>query len=115
MPEDDCIFCKIAAGHVPSQKVYEDGEVVAFPDIHPLAPVHLLVIPRRHVGALADADGDSRALAGRCFAAAVEVAYAAGLAEGGYRLVANQGANAGQEVAHLHIHVLGGRSLGSLG
>lgn len=108
---DDCLFCKIADGRIPSDRVYEDDEVVAFRDIDPQAPVHVLVIPRRHIesaDALAAADA---ATVMAMFAAAQRVARALGVAESGYRLVTNIGADAGQSVQHLHLHLLGGRSL----
>lgn len=108
---DDCLFCKIADGRIPSDRVYEDDEVVAFRDIDPQAPVHVLVIPRRHIesaDALAAADA---ATVMAMFAAAQRVARALGVAESGYRLVTNIGADAGQSVPHLHLHLLGGRSL----
>lgn len=108
---DDCLFCKIADGRIPSDRVYEDDEVVAFRDIDPQAPVHVLVIPRRHIesaDALAAADAPTVMA---MFAAAQRVARALGVAESGYRLVTNIGADAGQSVQHLHLHLLGGRSL----
>lgn len=108
---DDCLFCRIADGRIPSDRVYEDDEVVAFRDIDPQAPVHVLVIPRRHIesaDALAAADA---ATVMAMFAAAQRVARALGVAESGYRLVTNIGADAGQSVQHLHLHLLGGRSL----
>ncbi|HET8654808.1 MAG TPA: histidine triad nucleotide-binding protein [Longimicrobiaceae bacterium] len=109
---DDCVFCRIAAGEIPAGIVYQDDAVVAFRDIHPQMPVHVLVVPRRHVGsidALTDADRD---LAGRLLTAVPEVARALGGLENGYRVIANNGADAGQTVHHLHLHVLGGRALG---
>jgi histidine triad (HIT) family protein len=108
--EADCLFCRIVAGAIPSDRVYEDDETVAFRDIAPQAPTHVLVIPRRHVAdahALTDADD---ALLGRLFAAARRVADDADLADG-YRVVTNVGEDAGQSVNHLHLHVLGGRSM----
>ena len=105
----DCIFCGIAAHAVPSQIVHEDDDVLAFADLRPVAPLHVLVIPKRHVASLADADPE---LAGKVAAAAARVARDAGYAERGYRVVANVGPDAGQSVDHLHFHVLAGRSLG---
>ena len=101
----DCIFCQIASGAMATPLVYEDEEIVAFRDIQPQAPVHLLVVPRRHIGSLKEAD-DERLL-GRLLAAARKAAASAGLAQ--YRVVINTGAEAGQSVPHLHLHVLGGR------
>ncbi len=107
----DCIFCKIAAGEIPSKLVYQDDQVVAFPDIHPAAPVHVLVVPRKHVQSVAHlADGDLE-LAGRLLLAARTVAEQAGVAESGYRVVINIGDEGGQTVPHLHLHVIGGRQL----
>ncbi len=105
----DCIFCRIAAHEAPATIVHEDDAVVAFEDIGHRAPFHVLVIPRRHVASLADADAET---IGRVGAAAAGVAKAAGYLETGYRVVANVGPDAGQSVPHLHFHVLGGRSLG---
>lgn len=105
-----CIFCRIAAKDVPATIVYEDGDVVAFRDLSPQAPVHVLVIPRRHVGSLNDMVESDAALLGAMMLAAKRVAAEAGLATG-YRVVANSGPDAGQSVAHLHFHVLGGRPM----
>ncbi len=102
---EDCIFCRIAAGALPTPLVYEDADAVAFRDIQPQAPVHLLVVPRRHVASLNEADDG--ALLGRLLLAARKAAALEGLAQ--YRLVINCGEQAGQSVFHLHVHVLGGR------
>ncbi len=110
----DCLFCRIVAGEVPATVVHETAGTVAFRDIDPKAPVHVLVIPRDHyptIGALAAADP---ALAGEVAASAAQVAAAEGLDERGYRLLFNTGADAGQEVFHVHGHVLGGRLLGPM-
>ena len=107
----DCVFCRIAARELPSECVYEDPEVLAFRDIHPLAPTHVLVVPKKHVPSLHDLQ-DAR-LAGALLSAAAEVARQAGL-ERGWRLIANCGEHGGQEVDHLHLHVLGGRPLGRM-
>ncbi len=109
---NDCLFCKIAAGEIPSTTVYEDDEVMAFLDIAPQAPTHVVLIPKRHIpsaGALTRADD---ALLGRLFAAARQLADELGIAEGGYRIVTNIGKDGGQSVGHLHFHLLGGRALG---
>lgn len=106
-----CLFCDIAAGTVPATVVYETERTLAFRDLGPVAPTHVLVIPRDHfasAGELAEADP---AYAGELLAAAAQVAHQEGLS-GGYRIVTNTGADAGQSVGHLHLHVLGGRSLG---
>lgn len=105
----DCIFCKIAAHEAPATIVHEDEDVVAFEDLGHRAPLHVLVIPRRHVASLAEADA---ATAGKVAAAAARVAREAGYAERGYRVVTNVGPDAGQSVPHLHFHVLAGRPLG---
>ncbi|MBW5444892.1 HIT domain-containing protein [Cohnella sp. CFH 77786] len=110
----DCIFCKIAEGTIPSRKVYEDDHVLAFHDIQPQAPVHLLVIPRKHVASLDDAAPEDAELLGRAMLAAKQVAREAGLGENGYRVVTNIGPHAGQVVFHLHLHVLGGEKLAGL-
>ncbi|MDQ3804447.1 MAG: histidine triad nucleotide-binding protein [Acidobacteriota bacterium] len=111
MAEQNCIFCKIAAGEIPAQLVYEDEAAVAFRDINPQAPAHVLVIPREHVASLAEAGEAQESLLGRLLLAAARVAREAGLVESGYRTVINTGAGAGQSVFHLHLHVLGGRPL----
>jgi histidine triad (HIT) family protein len=109
--DSDCIFCKIASGEIPSEIVYQDDDVVIFPDINPLTPVHLLVIPRKHITSLADmADGDTP-LVGKMTRAANKVAKDRGLSENGYRLTMNSGPDAGQVVFHLHMHLMGGRHL----
>lgn len=109
-----CLFCRIVAGEVPGEVVHETARTLAFRDIGPQAPTHVLVVPREHhadVGACADADPG---LLGEVLAAAVAVARQENL-DGGYRLVTNTGDDGGQSVHHLHVHVLGGRSLGALG
>ncbi len=105
-----CIFCRIAAKEVPATIVLEDDDVVAFRDLSPQAPTHVLVVSRRHIASLDDATPADSALLGRMLIAAQEVAAKAGLA-GGYRIVTNCGPDAGQSVAHLHFHVLGGRPM----
>ncbi|MBE3589596.1 MAG: histidine triad nucleotide-binding protein [Firmicutes bacterium] len=106
----DCLFCRIVAGELPARKVYEDEEVLAFRDIQPVAPVHVLVVPKRHLDGLAAAGAEDAPLLGRLLDAARRVAEAEGLAEG-YRVVVNQGRHGGQSVGHLHLHVLGGRAM----
>jgi histidine triad (HIT) family protein len=107
----DCIFCKIVAGVLPAERVYEDEAVLAFRDIAPLAPTHVLVVPKRHVETLNDIDEGSAYLVGRMHLAAKAVAEGEGISERGYRTVLNCNAEAGQVVFHLHLHVLGGRPL----
>jgi len=111
MAEQDCLFCKIAAGEIPAQLIYEDERAVAFRDLNPQAPVHALVIPREHVASLADAQEGQASLLGHLLLAAARVARDEGLAEQGFRTAINTGAGAGQSVFHLHLHVLGGRPL----
>lgn len=108
----DCIFCKIIAGDIPCSKVLETDEVLAFHDIHPVAPVHVLVLPKTHVEGIQALTADTLPLMAPLHAAIREVAELTGIAEEGYRVIANCGEGAGQTVMHLHYHVLGGRRLG---
>lgn len=110
----DCIFCKIAEGTIPSRKVYEDDQILAFHDIQPQAPTHLLVIPKKHIASLDAAEPGDAELLGRAMLAARQVARDAGLADGGYRVLTNIGPDAGQVVFHIHLHVLGGEKLAGL-
>jgi histidine triad (HIT) family protein len=107
--DPNCLFCRIAADEIPSTKVYEDDLVVAFRDIAPRAPTHILVIPRDHIPSAADLTEAHATLLGRLFAVTARIARDEGIAEGGYRLVSNVGRWGGQTVDHLHIHLLGGR------
>ena len=107
---ENCIFCKIIAGEIPSAKVYEDGEIVIFKDIEPKAKIHLLCVPKEHFALLSEADDRRAALLGRTLKKIGELAPSLGLKDG-YRLVVNQGENAGQTVHHLHVHILGGEPL----
>jgi histidine triad (HIT) family protein len=112
---DDCLFCRIVAGEIPSERVADAEGLVAFRDVAPRAPVHVLVVPERHVGSvheLTDAAEDVDLLA-RCHALAREVAEQEGIAEG-YRITTNVGERGGQSIAHLHLHVIGGRQLGHI-
>lgn len=106
----DCLFCKIAAGQIPSTKVYEDDLVYAFRDIAPQAPTHILVIPKAHIGSVAEVTPENSHLVARVFETIAQIAQAEGLTQG-YRVVSNCGADAGQSVHHLHFHILGGRQL----
>ena len=106
----DCIFCKIIAGDIPSQKVYEDDTVFAFRDISPKAPTHILVIPKEHIPSVDAISGENSAVVAKIFEVIPKIAAAEGLT-GGYRVVSNCGADAGQTVFHLHFHILGGREL----
>lgn len=109
---NDCIFCNIAAGRAPAELLHEDEMAVAFRDIHPQAPVHVLIIPRRHLPAISFMDEDDRQLVGHLHWVAKQLAEQLGVAESGYRLVINVGRDANQTVSHLHLHLLAGRSLG---
>ena len=107
----DCLFCKIAAGDIPSNKLFEDDQLLAFYDIDPQAPVHFLVIPKKHIDSAAVLTEDDAALLGHIYAVIAQLAAQLGIAETGYRVVTNVGADGGQSVKHLHFHVLAGRSL----
>jgi histidine triad (HIT) family protein len=107
----DCLFCAIAAGDIPADLVHDDEDVVAFRDIAPQAPLHVLVIPRRHYPTAAHLAEQDPALVGRLFVVAGEIAASEGVSESGYRVVTNTGEGAGQSVHHVHFHVLGGRAL----
>jgi histidine triad (HIT) family protein len=107
----DCLFCKIVAGEIPAEVIAEDEHCVAFRDINPQAPVHVLVVPRRHIASLNDLEESDAELAGRLLVAARRVAAAEALAERGYRLVVNCGREGCQSVDHVHVHLVGGRQL----
>lgn len=109
---DDCIFCKIVAGEIPSKKVYEDDNWYAFRDIEPCAPVHVLVIPKHHVKNILALDEDSNKYFSDFFLVVKKIAEAEGLKESGFRLVVNTGEKAGQSVFHFHAHIIGGKDLG---
>jgi len=109
--DETCLFCKIIAGEIPSDTVHEDDTIVAFNDINPVAPVHQLLIPRRHVESAAELAETDAQMLGRLFAVAAELAEKAGLTDKGYRLVSNVGADGGQSVPHLHFHLIGGRRM----
>ena len=112
----DCIFCKIIAGQIPSDVIYTDDKVIAFRDISPMAPVHLLIIPREHIASLNDITEQQTALVGHMVQVAKQLAKQQGIATKGYRVVINSGPQGGQVVQHLHMHLLGGRELsGGLG
>ncbi|MCF7820894.1 MAG: histidine triad nucleotide-binding protein [Mariprofundaceae bacterium] len=107
----DCLFCKIAAGEIPCNKVYEDEDFLAFHDINPKAPVHVLVIPRHHLASLNDADDQDIGLLGLLMDATRKVARELGVDDPGYRVILNVGKGGGQEVFHIHVHILGGKTL----
>ncbi|MDD4928880.1 MAG: histidine triad nucleotide-binding protein [Gallionella sp.] len=106
----DCLFCKISRGEIPAGKVYEDDEVIAFHDINPAAPVHMLLIPRQHIASLADAQDEHQALLGKMLLLAPRLAREQGLGDG-FRTVINTGRGGGQEVFHLHLHIIGGSTI----
>lgn len=110
--DHDCVFCRIIGGELPSERVYEDDEIVAFRDIAPAAPVHVLIVPRRHVVSIADLDDSDQAFLGRLMLAAARIARDEGIADDGYRVATNVGLLGGQSVDHLHVHLLGGRQMG---
>ena len=104
---EDCIFCKIVAGVIPAKKIYEDSDLIAFHDIHPVAPVHFMIVPKEHIASLADAHARHEMLLGRILLLAPVLAKEQGLHEG-FRTIINTGKGGGQEVFHLHVHVIGG-------
>lgn len=107
-----CLFCRIVSGEIPASKVYEDDDVVAFGDINPQAPLHVLVVPRRHIATLNDVSESDQALVGQLVRRAAAIAVERGYGERGYRTVFNCNADAGQTVFHIHLHLLAGRTLG---
>ncbi len=106
----NCLFCKIVAGDIPSTKVYEDEKILAFRDINPQAPTHILVIPKAHIASVAEITGENADVVAHIFTVIPQIAAAEGL-DGGYRVVSNCGDDAGQTVHHLHFHILGGKAL----
>ena len=108
----DCLFCKIISGEIPSQKVYEDEHVLAFRDIAPQAPVHLLVVPKEHIVSLADVTPGNSLHVAKCLETVAKLAISEGLGEG-FRVISNSGPGGGQTVFHLHFHLLGGKPLGA--
>ncbi len=111
----DCIFCAIVEGSIPGDMVYEDDDVVAFKDINPKAPVHVLIVPRRHVRSVNELTEEDAGLIGHICLVARRLAHELGVAQSGYRIVSNNGPDGGQEVDHLHVHLLGGRQMRALG
>ena len=108
----DCLFCKIVAGEIPSSKVYEDDQILAFRDIAPVAPVHVLFIPKAHIAGVREITADNAAVVAHIFTVIPQVAKELGITD--YRVVSNNGADAGQTVHHLHFHLLGGATLGGM-
>lgn len=109
---EDCLFCKIIKGEIPCKKAYEDEEILAFHDINPAAPIHILVIPKKHITSLAHLKEEDEKIVGRIYGVINEIAEKNGFKEDGYRVIVNCGKNGGQEVMHLHFHLLAGRPLG---
>lgn len=109
---EDCIFCKIVKGEIPSNKVYEDDEILAFYDINPVTPIHILVIPKKHINSLAHLEKEDEALIGKIYGVINKIAQEQEFIDDGFRVVVNCGKNGGQEVMHLHFHILAGKELG---
>ena len=107
----DCIFCKIAAGEFGGPPIYQDDQVTAFKDINPQAPLHILIIPNKHIGSLNEATGEDQMLLGQLVLTAAKIAREQGVADKGYRLITNTGSEAGQTVFHIHLHLLAGRRM----
>ncbi|MEA3350499.1 MAG: histidine triad nucleotide-binding protein [Chloroflexota bacterium] len=107
----DCLFCKIIAGEIPSEKVFEDELVTAFRDINPVAPTHILIIPNKHIASINDLGPNDEALVGHLFTVAKKLAQKEGINESGYRLIINTGADGGQIIFHLHLHLIGGHKM----
>ena len=110
---NDCIFCKIINKEIPSDIVYEDDEIIAFNDINPVAPIHILVIPKKHIASAIDINEENEKIIGKMFLAINKIAKKLGFDKDGFRVINNCGNNGGQEVMHLHFHIIGGTKLGS--
>lgn len=110
--EDNCIFCKIVRGEIPADVVYEDEEIIAFHDIHPAAPVHVLVIPKKHIPNLTCLEKEDERVIGKIYTVINQIAAREKIAQRGFRVIVNCGEDGGQEVGHLHFHILGGKKLG---
>lgn len=110
---EDCLFCKIIKGEIPITKIYEDEEVLAFRDIHPVAPVHILVIPKKHISSVVDLNKEDEVLIGKIYTVINKIAKQEQIAEKGFRVIVNCGEDGGQEVKHLHFHLIGGKKLGT--
>jgi len=109
---DNCIFCKIIKGEIPSQKLYEDDEILAFRDVNPAAPIHILVIPKKHISMLTELKEEDEVVIGRIYTVVNKIAKQENFDEKGYRVIVNCGEDGGQEVKHIHFHLLGGKRLG---
>lgn len=110
--EENCLFCRIIKGEIPSSKVYEDEEVLAFKDINPAAPIHVLVIPKKHITSLATMEDGDEKIISKIYKVINEIAEKQGFKEKGYRVIVNCGEDGGQEVGHLHFHLLAGKKIG---
>ena len=110
---DNCIFCKIIKGEIPSEKVYEDEEILAFKDINPAAPIHILVIPKKHIETLLDLTDEDNYLIGKIYTTINHIEKHLGIEKDGFRVIANCGKDSGQEVMHIHFHLLAGKKLGN--
>ena len=111
----DCVFCKIAAGIIKTERIYEDSKAMAIKDLSPLAPVHILVMPKQHIGKLHTLGDTELDIAEHCFRVVSRVAEKIGIQDSGYRVAVNQGKDAGQEIEHLHLHLIGGQNLKGIG
>lgn len=109
----DCLFCKIVRKEIPSEIVYEDDQILAFKDISPVAPVHILLIPKKHLANVNDIMKEDEIVTGQIFSVAKQLAHRSGIAESGYRVVTNTGTDGGQVIGHLHFHLIGGKALNS--
>ena len=109
---EDCIFCKIIKGEIPTNKVYEDDDILAFYDINPAAPIHILVIPKKHIECIGHLEKQDEPLIGKIYGVINEIAEEKGFRESGFRVIVNSGSDGGQEVMHLHFHILAGTKLG---
>ena len=110
---NDCIFCKIIKKEIPSSIVYEDSQILAFRDINPVAPVHILVIPKKHISSLIELNKEDELLVGKIYTIINKIAEQEGINEKGFRVIVNCGEDGGQEIQHLHFHLLGGKKLGA--
>ena len=110
---EGCIFCKIIKGEIPSTKVYEDEEILAFKDINPVAPIHILVIPKKHIESVVHLQKEDEAIVGKIYGVINKIAEEQGFKDDGFRVIVNCGENGGQEVKHLHFHILAGKKLGT--
>jgi histidine triad (HIT) family protein len=108
---DSCVFCKIVSNEVRAEIVHRDDHVTAFRDIHPVAPTHILIVPNRHIESVGALEAEDESLMGHLFTVARKLAEEAGISKGGYRLITNTGANGGQTVFHLHVHLIGGQRM----